>query len=201
MNLTKLFTIAAMGSTLFWMAGCSSVPTNPTVANGTHYLSGERLKKARTKSDSSYWDGAGMSGSPKIVVSLAKQKAFFYKGGKLAGVTVISSGRKGLETVSGHFSVTQKDRHHASSLYGEYVNAQGNVIKRNVNTRKDKKPPGAKYEGAPMPYFMRFKGGYGMHAGYLPGYAASHGCVRMPNYMARHFYENASVGTPVIVKQ
>jgi len=40
-----------------------------------------------------------------------------------------------------------------------------------------------------------------MHTGYLPGYAASHGCVRMPDHMARKFFENAEVGTPVIVER
>lgn len=206
MNLTKFFIIAAMGSPLLWMSACSSVPSkkpsaNPTHADGTRYLNAERLKKAEPKrGGSSYWDDAGVSGSPKIVISLSKQKAFFYKGDKLVGESTISSGRKGYETPVGQYRVTQKDRHHFSNLYGDYIDAQGNVLKRNVSTRKDPKPPGAKFDGASMPYFMRFKGGYGMHAGYLPGYAASHGCVRMPNFMAHHFYENASVGTPVIVK-
>jgi lipoprotein-anchoring transpeptidase ErfK/SrfK len=46
---------------------------------------------------------------------------------------------------------------------------------------------------------MRFHGGEGMHAGFLPGYAASHGCVRMPDHMAEIFFNNVSVGTPVRV--
>ena len=51
-----------------------------------------------------------------------------------------------------------------------------------------------------MPYFMRIHGGIGMHAGYLPGYPASHGCIRLPKEMAVHFFENAKVGTPVTVR-
>ena len=51
-----------------------------------------------------------------------------------------------------------------------------------------------------MPNFMRFNHGIGMHTGFLPGYAASHGCVRMPEQMASKFYENAEIGTPVIVE-
>jgi lipoprotein-anchoring transpeptidase ErfK/SrfK len=51
-----------------------------------------------------------------------------------------------------------------------------------------------------MPYFLRFNGAVGMHAGYLPGYPASHGCIRLPLEMARHFYNNSSHGTPVIVR-
>jgi lipoprotein-anchoring transpeptidase ErfK/SrfK len=50
-----------------------------------------------------------------------------------------------------------------------------------------------------MPYFMRVTGGIGMHEGFLPGYAASHGCIRMPGFMAERFFENVSVGTPVTV--
>jgi lipoprotein-anchoring transpeptidase ErfK/SrfK len=47
---------------------------------------------------------------------------------------------------------------------------------------------------------MRFNGGIGMHTGYLPGYAASHGCVRMPHHMSEKFFENVALGTPVIVQ-
>jgi lipoprotein-anchoring transpeptidase ErfK/SrfK len=50
-----------------------------------------------------------------------------------------------------------------------------------------------------MPYFMRITGAVGMHAGYLPGVPDSHGCIRMPNEMARTFFENVSYGTPVRV--
>src|SRR5262249_27476286 len=51
----------------------------------------------------------------------------------------------------------------------------------------------------PMPWFMRFHGADGMHAGYLPGYPASHGCVRMPDQLALEFYQAVDVGTPVTV--
>jgi lipoprotein-anchoring transpeptidase ErfK/SrfK len=50
-----------------------------------------------------------------------------------------------------------------------------------------------------MPYFMRIVGGIGMHAGYLPGYPASHGCIRMPEFMAENFFRSVSVGTPVTI--
>ena len=52
-----------------------------------------------------------------------------------------------------------------------------------------------------MPYFLRFSGGYGLHAGSVPNHPASHGCVRLPAEMAKHFYANASVGTPVRVEE
>jgi lipoprotein-anchoring transpeptidase ErfK/SrfK len=52
-----------------------------------------------------------------------------------------------------------------------------------------------------MPFFLRFVGGYGLHAGYVPDYPASHGCVRLPSVMAERFYHNSQVGTPVIVHE
>jgi len=50
-----------------------------------------------------------------------------------------------------------------------------------------------------MPYFMEFSPAVGMHAGYLPGYPASHGCVRMPRDLAALFFERVQIGTPVTV--
>ena len=72
-------------------------------------------------------------------------------------------------------------------------------MQRDVDVRKDPCPKGARFVGAAMPYFMRFTGGYGMHAGYVPRYRASHGCIRMPEKMARRFFEAAKVGTRVEV--
>jgi hypothetical protein len=62
-----------------------------------------------------------------------------------------------------------------------------------------KVPRGGKFIPAPMSYFMRFHGATGMHAGYLPGYPASHGCVRMPEQRAVAFFNALDVGTPVHV--
>jgi len=149
----------------------------------------------------SYWDGDGMTGSPSVRINLSEQRAYFYKGGKLAGVSAISSGREGLNTVTGHFHIIEKDKHHMSSLYGDYVDAHGNVIQKEIDSSKDPKPPGARFDGARMPNFMRITGATGMHEGYLPGYAASHGCIRMPGAMAARFYNSVSVGTPVTIEE
>ena len=75
------------------------------------------------------------------------------------------------------------------------------IVKENVDVRTDPKPAGTIFIGAPMPYFLRIVGGIGMHAGYLPGYPASHGCIRMPESKAKRFYEAARLGTPVTVKR
>ena len=50
-----------------------------------------------------------------------------------------------------------------------------------------------------MPYYMQIAPGFGLHAGYLPGYPASHGCIRMPEFMAEAFFKSVSVGTPVTI--
>lgn len=148
----------------------------------------------------SYWNGDGVSGAPSIRISLSRQRAFFYKGGQLVGVSALSTGREGLDTVTGSFHIIQKDANHESSLFGEYVDANGVVLQKDVDTSKDPKPEGAHYVGAKMPNFMRIVGGTGMHEGYLPGYPASHGCIRMPDYMAAAFFRSVSVGTPVSIE-
>lgn len=150
--------------------------------------------------DVSYWDGDGVSGSPSIRIDLGDQKAYFYKSGQLVGVSSLSTGREGFATPTGSFRVQQKSRDHVSSLYGDYVDAQtGEIVKKDIDRTKDKMPKGARYDGARMPFFMRINGGVGLHEGFLPGYPASHGCIRMPGFMAEKFFDNVSVGTPVSV--
>jgi lipoprotein-anchoring transpeptidase ErfK/SrfK len=151
--------------------------------------------------DVSYWDDLGLPGSPRIELKLGEQRAYFYKGNRLVGVSAVSTGREGLNTPSGKFHIIQKDKDHRSSLFGEYVDAStGQVINPDVDTSKDRPPPGARYVGAPMPNFLRIVNGIGMHAGYLPGVPASHGCIRLPLEMSKHFFANAPLGTPVEIK-
>jgi hypothetical protein len=148
-----------------------------------------------------YWHGGDFKGAPKIVVHLHEQRAYFYKGKHLVGESNISTGKRGYETPPGKYRVIQKDKDHVSSEYGDYVDKEGVIIERNISVRTDPKPRGAIFDGARMPYFLRFTRGYGMHAGFVPRYRASHGCIRMPAEMARHFFEAAEEDTPVIVKE
>ena len=148
----------------------------------------------------SYWDGDGVDGAPSIVVSLSEQTASFYKGSKLVGVSAISSGREGFGTPTGSYTISQKNPNHVSNLYGDFVNAQGDVLVKNVTNGKDPVPPGGRFAGAPMPFFMRLgKTGVGLHQGFLPGVPDSHGCIRMPERMVKIFFENAPMGTPVTI--
>ena len=140
------------------------------------------------------------TGRASIVVDLSEQQAYLYRGKNRTASSRISSGREGHRTPTGKFSVIRKDIDHRSSLYGNYVNDSGRIVKGNVDSRKDSKPPHSHFQGAPMPFFVEFSPGYGLHQGYLPGVPASHGCIRMPYWKARQFYEAARVGTSVTVR-
>lgn len=186
-------------------AGCVG-PEGRLTRGVTHYLGADGRVvsqpdlRATTHADAvSYWDGEGVSGAPSIVVNLTEQKAYFYKGGKLVGVSAISSGRDGYNTPTGNFRVTQRSRHHISNLYGNYVDAEGNIVVANVGVNRDPRPPGTRFQGSPMPYFLRIHGAVGLHAGYLPGFRDSSGCIRLPENMARQFFAHAPNGTPVRV--
>jgi lipoprotein-anchoring transpeptidase ErfK/SrfK len=135
-----------------------------------------------------------------IVVRLSDQRAFLYKDGELVGVSTASTGREGYNTPTGRYRVIAKDIDHRSSLYGEYAR-NGQVIKRGVDVRKHPKPPGAVFVGAPMPYYLQIAPSYGLHAGHVPGYPASHGCIRLPNRWAKRFYYAVKVGTPVWISR
>jgi hypothetical protein len=200
MNLSSRLLLSLLAAAL---AGCAGYDRRLT-SSSTQYLTGggevvSKPSNVGITDTVSYWDGDGVQGSPSITINLGEQKAFFYKGQRLVGVSMISSGREGYATPPGTYKVIQKSKDHVSNLYGDYVDAAGNVVVANVGVKRDPKPPGARFRGAPMPYFLRFHGGYGLHAGFLPGFPASHGCVRMPERMAQIFFANVSHGTPVRV--
>ncbi len=185
---------------LAFASGCAN--RDSRAGSQTAYLGGFHAHgdTGRANFDNvSYWDGDGVSGAPSVHISLSEQRANFYKGGELVGVSVISTGREGHATPTGTFRIQQKDQNHVSSIYGDYIDAQGNILKKEIERGKDPMPPGGIYDGARMPYFMRITGGVGMHEGFLPGYPASHGCIRMPGFMAQAFFRSVEVGTPVTI--
>jgi lipoprotein-anchoring transpeptidase ErfK/SrfK len=194
----KLWPLLLIGSVLLF-AGCEE---DARFSGDMQYLGGiygNAPTNGAPPDTVSYWDGDHIGGKPSVKINLTQQRAYFYKGGMLVGVSQLSTGREGRNTPTGHFHVLEKDINHASSLYGDYVDAQGNVVKPNVDVKTDERPPGTHFKGAPMPYYMRIIDGTGMHAGYLPGYPASHGCIRMPEFMAENFFKSVSVGTPVTI--
>jgi hypothetical protein len=119
------------------------------------------------------WLGdATRSGPLLLIVSLDEQRAFVYRNGVLTGVSTVSTGKKGHETPTGVFTILQKNKDHHSNIY----------------------------DNAPMPYMQRLTwGGIALHAGGLPGYPASHGCIRLPSEFARRLFEITGTGMTVVV--
>jgi hypothetical protein len=133
-----------------------------------------------------------------IEIDLTAQKAWLLQDGQRIYESPISSGKPGHATKPGEFTVTQKNEDHRSSLYGRIVSSSGATLVSDAASHMAK-PAGAKFVQAPMKYFIRFDGAIGLHAGHLPGYAASHGCVRLPPAKAALFFNVVEVGTPVRV--
>ncbi|MCB1420993.1 MAG: L,D-transpeptidase family protein [Nitratireductor sp.] len=119
----------------------------------------------------SWYPERSTSGPVAVVVSLSDQLAFVYRNGIRIGVTTVSSGRKGYGTPTGVFTVLRKEKMHHSS----------------------------KYNNAAMPDSQFFFGGCALHAGGLPGYPSSHGCVHLPREFADLLFSVTHNGTPVIV--
>ncbi|MGD2001015.1 MAG: L,D-transpeptidase family protein, partial [Desulfobacterales bacterium] len=111
-------------------------------------------------------------GPVTILVSLPEQMAHVYRNGIEIGVTTVSTGRKGHRTPTGVFVILQKDKHHHSSIY----------------------------HNASMPNTQRLTwGGICLHAGGLPGYPSSHGCVHLPLEFSAKLFDITHLGTAVIV--
>ena len=107
-----------------------------------------------------------------LVVSLDTQRAYVYRNGIAIGVSTISSGKTGKETPTGVFTILQKNKDHRSNLYND----------------------------APMPYMQRLTwDGIALHGGHLPGYPASHGCVRLPQAFAEKLFAITRFGDSVVV--
>src|SRR3954471_13263043 len=94
------------------------VSCDEETAAGTQYLGGVygpgAVSSSAPQDTVSYWDGDGVSGSPSVKIRLSEQKAYFYKGGELVGVSQLSTGREGLDTPTGTFKISQKDKEHVS---------------------------------------------------------------------------------------
>lgn len=107
-----------------------------------------------------------------VYVDVARQLATIYRNGVRIAVTTVSTGKPGHATPTGVFTILQKDMHHRSSTYNN----------------------------APMPYQQRLTwDGVALHAGGLPGYPESHGCVHLPIAFAKRLFETTSMGGTVIV--
>jgi lipoprotein-anchoring transpeptidase ErfK/SrfK len=139
-----------------------------------------------------------MRSGTRVIINLSEQRAYLIEGGKVSLISPIASGKPGWSTPTGNFSVISKDIDHRSQSFGSVVDGSGVIATSNA-TPGTYVPPGFHYQPAPMPYYMEFSQAVGMHAGFLPGYPASHGCVRMPRDLAARFFERVNIGTPVTV--
>jgi lipoprotein-anchoring transpeptidase ErfK/SrfK len=144
------------------------------------------------------WVGAAMASKTWVIINLSEQRAHLVEQGKVTLISPIASGKLGWSTPTGNFSILSKDIDHWSRSFGSVVNASGRVVNSNA-TPGSRVPASCHFRPAPMPYYMEFSPAVGMHAGYLPGYPASHGCVRMPRDLAARFFERVQIGTPVTV--
>ena len=135
-----------------------------------------------------------------IVVSIPKQRAYLMIGDQIVADSPVSSGKRGHSSPMGQFTVLEKDPNHHSSLYGDFVDGNGRTVRAGVSARIDAAPSGTHFAGAAMKWFLRLtQDGVGMHIGILPGYPASHGCIRESPEGAKLFYDHVKVGTPVAV--
>jgi lipoprotein-anchoring transpeptidase ErfK/SrfK len=144
------------------------------------------------------WISAGTASETRVVINLSEQRAYLIEQGRVALVSPIASGKPGWPTPTGDFRIFNKDIDHRSRSFGSVLDRWGRVVNSNA-TPGSHVPRGGHYRPAPMPYFMEFSSAVGMHAGYLPGYPASHGCVRMPRDLAGMFFEQVHIGTRVTV--
>lgn len=137
----------------------------------------------------------------RIVIDLSDQRGVMYKGDTPIYDYPISSGKRKYPTPTGSFKVLEKLKaDKRSSLYGKIYDAEGKVVNRDADSRKDSVPEGGRFEGALMAYWMRITwDGVGMHKGRVPRYPASHGCIRTHSSAVATVFNKVIIGTPVEV--
>ncbi|MEW6574998.1 MAG: L,D-transpeptidase [Pseudomonadota bacterium] len=154
------------------LLACGSAPA---FAQGSTVSSAVELARQAEKLKPGQWVWAPQiapEGPITVYVDLSRQAATIYRNGVRIGVSTVSSGKPGHETPTGVFTILQKDAKHRSSTYNN----------------------------APMPYQQRLTwDGVALHAGGLPGYPESHGCVHLPFEFAKLLFGETHMGGTVIV--
>ncbi|WP_235519822.1 L,D-transpeptidase family protein [Sphingomonas sp. Leaf22] len=144
----------------------------PAVAQRSDALAVERAALTMRPGAHRWADDPTLPGPVSIVVSVPMQMAFVYRGDVLIGATTVSTGKPGKTTPIGEYAILQKRPFHRSNLYNN----------------------------APMPFMQRLTwDGVAMHAGNLPGFPASHGCIRIPTAFARALFAATALGGQVAV--
>jgi L,D-transpeptidase-like protein len=142
------------------------------MATGRSFAAGAAAVKALKPGEFIWRPEVSPRGPVVIVVSLPEQLVHVYRNGVAIGVSTCSTGKPGNRTPTGVFTILQKNADHYSSTYNN----------------------------APMPNMQRLTWrGVALHAGNLPGYPASHGCVRLPKNFSKALFSVTQLGTPVII--
>ena len=160
---------------LFVGAAAPLATTAPARAQGATQSAQLQLAKQAEKLKPGEWllyPNIAPTGPVLVYVDLGRQRATIYRNGVRIGVSTISSGKDGYETPTGVFTILEKDKDHRSRTYDD----------------------------APMPFQQRLTWkGVALHAGNLPGYPASHGCVRLPMEFAKKLFELTPMGGTVVI--
>jgi hypothetical protein len=153
----------------------SLLAASPVLAQGAKSSAELQLAKQAEALKAGEWVWApqiARTGPVLVYVDLGRQRATVYRNGVRIGVSTISSGKDGYETPTGVFTILEKDKDHRSRTYDD----------------------------APMPYQQRLSWkGVALHAGNLPGFPASHGCVRLPMEFAKKLFEVTPMGGTVVI--
>jgi hypothetical protein len=170
--------LRGLAACLFGVMTASIGLDSPAVADSVPFWGAKESVPAGTpigelKKGQFLWMADAVTSGPIVmVVSLTEQRAYVYRNGLLIGATTVSTGRPGHVTPTGVFTVLQKQKEHRSTIY----------------------------DGAPMPFMERLTwGGIALHAGGLPGYPESHGCVHLPSEFARELFAISPPGMTVVI--
>ena len=166
----KHLSAAALVTAAVSLAACSVIPERPQARQPWGWGYTNRAQQALMtkfgvagfKAGDYVWTNKKLpKGTTEVVISLSRQTAYVYHRGDLVGASSVSTGMRGKETPVGRFPVMEKKRDHKSN----------------------------RYSNAPMPYMQRLTDyGIALHGGELPGYPASHGCIRLPIEFAKKLY-------------
>jgi hypothetical protein len=137
----------------------------------------------------------------RITVSLSRQRACLLVDDEVAIDTPVSTGKRRGLTPAGEFTITAKSATRESNLHGDFIDAQGNILRSGVSTRIDSAPSGSTFRVVPVQYHMQLgDDGPALHAGRLPGYPAADTAVRLPVDIAPLIYQRVRTGTPVKIE-
>ena len=179
--MNRIVLLATLAATLA-LGACSTVPQRTSAPKSFGWGFSDKAEQAmqanfdRTslKPGEYVWrTDAKTAGPTDVVIDLSRQMAFVYRGGALVAASTISSGKSGHDSPVGHFPILEKNRIHKSNRYSD----------------------------APMPFMQRLTwSGVALHGGALPGYPASHGCIRLPMKFAQKLFAATTVGSNVYIE-